>query len=110
MLLGREYRILEKRSGALAVGIARKQQHPLERADVPHSLARLGKIGRCLAAFEVMFQISVADARFASGGKRVDDPQDHEPPAFAGIKNARAISEAASLAAQFTHGAVFEIE
>ncbi len=55
MLFFGEHGIFEEGAGAEAVRISRGDEHTLEGADMAHSLAGFGEIGRCFAAFEVAF-------------------------------------------------------
>ena len=110
MLGFRKHGVLEERAGTLTIGIAGNNQHSLAGANVTNCLAGLGKIGQGLAAFEVLFQVGIADVGLASGRKRKDDAENNEAAALAGIEYAGAIGEAAGFAAQLAHLAVFAIE
>ena len=83
---------------------------PFARANVAHRFARLGEIGRGLAAFEVPLQVGIVEVRLASGRERVGDAQNDESSALGRIEDAGAVSEAAGLAAEFAYLAVFEVE
>src|SRR5208337_1648068 len=99
MLLFGEHGILEKRAGALAIGIARDDEHALARADVAHGLARFSEIGARFAAFEMTLQVGIFEVRLAAGLERVGDAENDE-----------AVTEAAGLPAQLAHLAGFPIE
>src|SRR5579872_1527226 len=110
MLRDREHRILEDRSRTLAIGIARHNQHSLERANVPHGLANFGKIRCRLASFEVPLQVGISEVRLASRRDRVHHAKNDETFALRGIENTRAICEATGLIAKFAYLTVFQVE
>src|SRR5690242_13601047 len=110
MLRFGEYGILEERSRALAVRIARNNQHALQGADVTHGLARLRQIGPQLALFEMPFQVGIFDVRLTLGPEGERYLQDDESSTLAGIENTGAIAEPAGLRAQFPNLPVLKVE
>ena len=110
MLRFGEHGILEKRSGALAIGIAGDDQHAFAGANVADRFASLGEIGASLAAFEMPFQVGIFEVRLAAGRERVGDAENDEPSALGRIENAGAVGEAAGFVAKFANLAVFSIE
>src|SRR5579863_5602028 len=91
--------VLEKRTGTLAIGVARNDQHTLQRANVAHRFPRLGEIGSGFAALEVPLEIGIADVRFASWSERISDAQKDEASALGRVEDARAVAETAGFAA-----------
>ena len=110
MLLLGNHGVFEKRARALTIGIARNQQHSFPCADVANRFTRLSKIGRGLAAFEVLLQIGIADARLALREERVGYAENDESPALRRVKYAGAVGKSAGFPTQLAHLVVFPIE
>ena len=87
-----------------------RQSAFLSGADVSHGLTGLLEIGTPLAAREMLFQVSILDARLAPGREAISDAEDDEPVPLSPIENAGAVCESASFAAQLAHLAILEIE
>src|SRR5580700_995052 len=107
MLFCGKDRVLEERSGALAVGVSGSDEHALAGADVAHGLAGFGQVRLSFAALEVALEVGISDARAASGGERVSDAENDEASALGGVEDAGAVAELASFGTEFAHLTVF---
>src|SRR3954453_1831722 len=88
VLLFRQHRVLEERSGAAAIGIALDNQHPFARANLADGVSRLYQGARSRPALKVSLQIRVLEMRKAARSQRVCNSQDDETSALAGVENA----------------------
>ena len=109
MLLFSQHRILEERSGALAVGVAGNNQHALESPDVADGFAGFGKIGPRFASFEVTLEVAIFNVRLTAQPERVSDLQDDKAAALRRVEDTGAIGERAGLIAEFADLIVVEI-
>ena len=102
-----ENRIFEEGACAQAIRVSRSEEHAFARADMAHSLARLGEIRRRFAALEVPLEVGIGDARISPGSEGVGDAENDESSALAGVEDASPVAEPAGFGAKFAQLTIF---
>src|ERR1700688_1553568 len=110
MLFFGEHGVLKEGACTLAIRISGNDEHALERANVAHGLARLGKIRRGFAAFEVALEVGISDPGLAFRCEGIGDAENDEPSALGGVEDASSVGKSASFIAEFADLTVFQVE
>src|SRR6266700_6150256 len=95
MLCRRQHGILEERPRAVAVGIARPNQHPLAGTNLEHCVAHFRKRRRPISPRKIFLQVAITQAGLEVRKKLVSNSQNDVTPALASIEDAGAITESA---------------